>query len=85
MSANATPAAGSVGPHHLRALMQRAAFRDIEVRVGARTAGDPFVALIAAGTKPPTASVTNGARELLRAGRAARAPRVPLKRRARSR
>lgn len=36
----------------LRALLTDAGFIDITVRVGARTPGDPFVVLVAAGTRP---------------------------------
>jgi 2-polyprenyl-3-methyl-5-hydroxy-6-metoxy-1,4-benzoquinol methylase len=38
----------------LRDLIVQAGFEAAQVRVGARTAGDPFVVLIAAGTKPAT-------------------------------
>lgn len=38
-------------PEHLERLITDAGFRDVTVRVGARTTGDPFAVLIAAGTK----------------------------------
>jgi SAM-dependent methyltransferase len=36
----------------LQALLEGAGLTDVRVRVGARTQGDPFVVLVAAGTKP---------------------------------
>ena len=40
------------GEDELRALLAAAGFTDIIVRVGARTPGDPFVVLVAVGTRP---------------------------------
>ena len=37
---------------HLQALLASAGLTDVRVRVGARNQGDPFVVLLAAGTKP---------------------------------
>jgi SAM-dependent methyltransferase len=37
---------------HLQALLAGAGLTDVRVRVGARNQGDPFVVLLAAGTKP---------------------------------
>jgi SAM-dependent methyltransferase len=38
--------------HDLQALLEGAGLTDVRVRVGARTPGDPFVVLLAVGTKP---------------------------------
>jgi ArsR family transcriptional regulator len=38
--------------HDLQALLEGAGLTDVRIRVGARTQGDPFVVLLAAGTKP---------------------------------
>jgi ArsR family transcriptional regulator len=49
-------------PERLKALLQQADFREIEVRVGARTTGDPFVVLVAAGTKSSPQPATRPSR-----------------------
>lgn len=38
--------------HDLQGLLENAGLTDVRVRVGARTPGDPFVVLLAVGTKP---------------------------------
>ena len=40
------------GEQDLRTLLEGAGLADVRVRVGARTPGDPFVVLLAVGTKP---------------------------------
>ncbi|MEZ5287136.1 MAG: methyltransferase domain-containing protein [Vicinamibacterales bacterium] len=40
------------GDDRLEALLAGAGLTDVRVRVGARSEGDPFVVLVAAGTKP---------------------------------
>ena len=40
------------GEQDLRTLLEGAGLTDVRVRVGARTPGDPFVVLLAVGTKP---------------------------------
>jgi ArsR family transcriptional regulator len=46
----------------LRTLIAGAGFDDVVVRTGARTPGDPFVVLVAAGTKPPRPARRRSAR-----------------------
>jgi ArsR family transcriptional regulator len=66
----------------LQALIAAAGFERVTVRIGARTPGDPFVVLIAAGTKPdaarrrPTAPAPAARRRPGRAGISSRGSRA---------